>query len=95
MSFFHKCFQPAMSSCFQCVEWVWSILKKAYLVRLHRRETDLKDHAELEAMIVQLYQEVPICTENILRANRSYIEHYLALGEEQSLAAASSPSSEP
>ena len=93
MSFFHKCYTPAMSSCYNVVEWVWSILKKAYLVRLHRRERDLRDHAEFEQMITQLYQEVPICTENILRANRSYIDHYLALGAEQS--SASSPPGEP
>ena len=59
------------------------MLKREYFVRLHRRERDLKDHAEFKAMIEKLYSEVPIDTEAMLRANRSHIAHYLALGDEQ------------
>ena len=34
-------------------------------------------------MICQLYEEVPVNTDAILRANRGFIEQYLALGAEQ------------
>ena len=80
---FRACFQPAFSSEFQCAETLWAHLKREYFVRLHRREENLKDHAEFEAMIQQLYQEVPIDADAILRVNQPHIARYLALGAEQ------------
>ena len=35
-------------------------------------------------MIQRVYEEVPINTENILRANQRYLAQYLALGADQS-----------
>ena len=84
LSRFHACFQPAYSSNFNCQETVWSLLKREYFVRLHRRDRDLTNQAEFRAMIEQLCADVPVNAENILRANRLYINHYLDLGDEQS-----------
>ena len=53
-------------------------------MRLPRRDRDLKDAAEFSQMIEKLCEDVPINTDNILRSNRAYVNHYLALGEEQS-----------
>ena len=65
-----------------CQETVWSILKREYYVRLHRRDEDLANDEAFRAMIRQLYEEVPIITENILRANQRYLAQYLALGSD-------------
>ena len=65
-------------------------MKRVYYQRLHRRNTDLASHEEFKAMIQQLCDDVPINTDNILRANRSYVAHYLALGAEQSSASLNS-----
>ena len=79
---FHVCFQPPYSSPANCQETVWSILKREYYVRLHRRDEDLANDEAFRAMIRQLYEEVPIITENILRANQRYLAQYLALGSD-------------
>ena len=65
-------------------ETVWALLKREYFVRLYRRDRDLATDAEFSAMIEQLCEDVPINVDNILRANRDYVDHYLALGDEQS-----------
>ena len=51
-------------------------------MRLHRRDHDLADDAEFEAMIRQLYEEVPVDADAMLRANRAYVASYIALGDE-------------
>ena len=53
-------------------------------MRLPRRDRDLKDAAEFSQMIEKLCEDVPINTDNILRSNRAYVNHYLALGDELS-----------
>ena len=60
------------------------MLKREYFVRLHRRDRDLLTDDEFTAMIQQLCDDVPIYPDSMLRANRTYINHYLALGDEQS-----------
>ena len=80
---FHVCFQPTASSPVNCQETVWAQIKREYYVRLHRRERDLASDEEFRNMIRELTEEVPINTENMLRANRHYLDHYIALGEEQ------------
>ena len=52
-------------------------------MRLHRRERDIANEEEFRQMIWQLTEDVPINTENMLRANRRWLDHYIALGEEQ------------
>ena len=81
---FHECFQPAYSSPFNAQETCWAMLKRVYYQRLHRRDTDVKDHAEFERMIQQLCDDVHIDTDAMLRSNRAYINRYLQLGEDQS-----------
>ena len=62
---------------------MWSLLKREYLVRLHRRDADIENDDEFRAMIRKLYREVPVNVDAMLRANRSHIDRYIALGEEQ------------
>ena len=83
LSRFHVCFQPAYSSPANCQETIWAHLKREYYVRLHRRDEDVASEDEFRAMIRQLYEDVPINTEAILRANRRYLAQYLALGAAQ------------
>lgn len=84
LSRFHPCWQAPYSSPFNCQETVWSLLKREWLVRLHRRETDLANEAQFRDMVHQLCDEVAIDHSAILRANHDYIAHYLALGDELS-----------
>ena len=80
LSRFHVCFQPAWSSPANCQETVWAQLKREFYVRLHRRDSDLADEEQFRAMVKQLYEDVPVNTDAILRANQGYIAKYLALG---------------
>ena len=65
---------------------MWSVLKREYFVRLHRRDRDLTSDEEFRAMIRQLCEDVPINAANILRANHPWIAKYLELAAEQSAA---------
>ena len=80
LSRFHVCFQPAWSSPANCQETVWAQLKREFYVRLHRRNSDLADEEQFRAMVKQLYEDVPVNTDAMLRANQRYIAQYLALG---------------
>ena len=62
---------------------MWAQLKREYLQRLDRRDRDVADQAEFHRMIRQLYREVPINVDAMLKANHGYIARYLALGDEQ------------
>ena len=84
LSRFRVLFQVPYSSPFNVVETVWAAYKREHLVRLHRRERDFPNAAAFEQAVLQLCDDVPIDPDAMLRANRSYIEHYLALGDEQS-----------
>ena len=72
---------PPYSSPANVQETVWAHLKREYYVRLHRRDVDFANEAEFRAMIQQLVDDMPVNTENILRANYRYLAQYLALGD--------------
>lgn len=67
--YFKPVFQPAYSSPFNCIETVWSILKREWFVRLHRRESDIQSMAEFRGLIEQLCNEVKLSTENLMKSN--------------------------
>ena len=87
LSRFHACFQPAWSSPANCQETVWAQLKREFYVRLHRRDSDLANEEEFRGLVRQVYEDVPVNTDAILRANHRFIAKYLALGDEQSSSA--------
>ena len=63
-------------------ETVWAYLKREYFVRLNRRETDFTSMDQFRLMIKDLYTEVPLNMENLLRSNRLYVDFHLKLHEQ-------------
>ena len=63
-------------------ETVWAQLKREYFVRFNRRESDFVSMDQFRLYIKALYTEVPLNMENLLRANRIYVDFHLRLHEQ-------------
>ena len=76
---FRAFFMPAYSSPFNPQETVWSLLKRVYYVRLHRRTTNITTMEQFERLVVDLYTDVTFSVENILRSNKRYLDFHADL----------------
>lgn len=79
--FFVVDFQPAYSSNFNCQETVWSLLKREFMKRLHRRSENIETMDGFRAFLQTVIDDVPLDVERLLRSNREYVKKYAAAGE--------------
>ena len=77
---FKAMYQPAQSLPANCQSCHLVEVKKEYFYRLHKRDLGFRDEAELRQFVQQVCDEVPIDPDAVLRANRSWLKRYLALG---------------
>ena len=69
-------FQPAYSSNFNIVETCWALIKRVYMVRLHRMDEELKTRAEFESLVEGSIRDCKMCLACIMRVNYWYIERH-------------------
>ena len=79
-NWFNVLYQPPYSSAFNCQETVWSVVKREYFCRMHRRDVELKTQLEYGQFLLEVCRDVPLNTINLHRANRKFIDQHLQLG---------------